>query len=383
MSTSDKQVNIAEMSDDEILELDIDAVDGLDPETDDEDPGEPNETSGQVDDEENDDSEDGSEDTDPDDTDDDDPDESDADDDDTEAGNQNQASGDTDVGSGEQSDKDNDTPAKVNYKSEYKSLLSPFKAAGREIKVNNINDARRLMQMGVDYSRKMEAMKPHQRILKTLERNELLDIDKINFLIDLDKHNPEAIQKFLKDSDIDPMDLDYEDDTTYKPTDHSVGDQEMALDDVLDEIRGTESFSRTVNEITDKWDTASREVLMKEPNLIAIINDHVGSGIYDQVISAVEQERVFGRLKGMSDLEAYKAVGDAIAEKGGFTNQPESRTSAKAGANQNLGQDSKNIRNRKRAAGPAKGTVNKGAKSKIDLSTLSDADIEKLDPATL
>jgi hypothetical protein len=44
----------------------------------------------------------------------------------------------------------------------------------------------------------------------------------------------------------------------------------------------------------------------------------MAGGIYDLISTEIERERVFGRLKGMSDIEAYKQVGDAINARGGF-----------------------------------------------------------------
>ena len=198
----------------------------------------------------------------------------------------------------------------VNYKSELAKVLEPFKADKRIVQVKSVEDARRLMSMGVDYSRKMADMKPYQKILKTLERNDLLDESKINFLIDLQKKNPSAMKKFFRDSEVDPHDLSYEDDTPYTPTNHMIPDQEMAVDAVLDSIRDTPSFTRTAKVITEEWDMASKRVLLDNPEGIRILNDHVASGIFDQIREVIESERTFGRLEGLSDLEAYKKIGD-------------------------------------------------------------------------
>ena len=245
------------------------------------------------------------------------------------------------------------------------------------------------MQMGVDYSRKMEAMKPYQRVLKTLEKNDLLDIGRLNFLIDLDKKNPEAIKKFLKDSEIDPMDLSLEDDTkAYKPTDHMVGEQEVALDNVLDDIRKTDTFDRTAQLISKDWDTASRHVLFEDPQIIRTLNDHMQSGIFDKIAEVMDRERILGRLVGLSDLEAYKTVGDALQAGNAF--QPPSPTETSSnGDTPQLSQDSGSksakadeLRNRRLAASPPKGAASAG-KPKVDLSKLSDEDIEKMDYTTL
>ena len=278
-----------------------------------------------------------------------------------------------------------DSTQQVDYKSEFTRVMSPFKASKRTVTPQSVEDVRRLMQMGADYARKMTDMKPYQRVLKTLEKNDLLDLEKINFLIDLDKKNPEAIRKFLKDSEIDPMDLDLEDDINYRPNDHTIPEREMALDAVFNDIRDTEAFPRTAKIITEDWDTASKKILLDDPSIIRTIHEHVESGIFDQIAEVMENERTFGRLEGLSDLEAYKKVGDAIHEAGGFKPNP-NETSAAGNTDQGSaqsGSESEASRNaRKRAASPTKGNAVAG-KTKPNIMGMSDDEIESLDFSTL
>lgn len=300
-----------------------------------------------------------------------------------------QASGD----SSEDKGKADDSSTEVDYKAELGKVLAPFKAAKRTITINTIDEARRLMQMGVDYSRKMEAMKPYSRVLKTLEQNNLLDIEKVNFMIDLDKKNPEAIRKFLKDSKIDPMELNLEDDSDYKPTDHMVSDEELAVSSVLDTLRGSEYFDRTVDVITKQWDTASRNLLMDDPSVIRILHDHIGAGIYDKIADRLASERIFGKHVGLSDLVAYKAVGDAMQSEGVF-GTPTQKVTPPTGDDHQEQQDlngskkdddseaEKLRKSRKKAASSTTG--NAAAKKKApNFAKFSDAEIEKFDVNTL
>jgi len=233
-------------------------------------------------------------------------------------------------------------------------------------------------------------MKPYQRVLKTLEKNNLLDIGRLNFLIDLDKKNPEAIKKFLKDSEIDPMDLSLEDDApAYKPTDHMVGEHEVALDEVLDEIRQTETFDRTAQVITKEWDTASRRVLYESPSIIRTLNDHMQAGIFDKIAEVMARERILGRLAGLSDLEAYKTVGDAIQAQNGFDQPNSDKQSSPDGStaqqSQNSGSKSDKtdeLRNRRLAASSPKGSASAG-KPKVNLGDLTDDQIEKMSLSSL
>ena len=206
----------------------------------------------------------------------------------------------------------------IDYEAEYKRLLAPFKANGREISVKSVDDAVTLMQMGANYNKKMAALKPGLKLMKLLENNGLLNEEKISYLIDIEKKNPNAIQKLVKDSGIDPMDFDAEKAGEYKPKIHTVDDREMDLDTVLDEIQDTPSYNQTLQIVSKTWDGASKQVVANTPQLLKVINDHVANGIYNIISEEVERERVFGRLNGLSDIEAYRQVGDAIQARGGF-----------------------------------------------------------------
>ena len=210
------------------------------------------------------------------------------------------------------------TPSDVNYKEAYERLLSPFKANGRDIAVANVDDAIALMQMGANYNKKMEALKPNLKLLKMLEKNSMLNEERISFLIDLEKKNPDAINKLIKDSGIDPMDYDAEKAGTYQPKTYTVDDKEMELDGVLEELQGTPTYARILDVVSNKWDGASKRVVADSPQLLKVINTHMQSGVYDLIHAEVERERMFGRLLGLTDIDAYRQVGDAIQAKGGF-----------------------------------------------------------------
>lgn len=218
------------------------------------------------------------------------------------------------------------TGKEVDYRAEYEKLMKPFKANGRDIQVSSVDDAIALMQMGANYNKKMAALKPNMKLMKMLENNGLLSEEKLNFLIDLEKRNPQAIAKLVKDSEIHPMDLDTDNAGSYQPKQYSVDDREIELDSVLEEIQHTPSYNKTIDVVGKQWDSASRQVVANSPQLLKIINNHIESGIYDLIVNEVERERIFGRLNGMSDIEAYRQVGDSIQARGGFDHLVQKRT---------------------------------------------------------
>ena len=105
--------------------------------------------------------------------------------------------------------------SELDYKAEYEKLIAPFRANGKDMQISNVDDAITLMQQGANYNKKMAGLKPNLKLMKMLENNELLDESKLAFLIDLNKKNPEAVQKFIKDSGLDPLEIDTEGNAEY------------------------------------------------------------------------------------------------------------------------------------------------------------------------
>lgn len=273
------------------------------------------------------------------------------------------------------SDKEVDIDVEPDYKQEYHDLLAPFKANGKMMQVENISDARTLMQMGANYNKKMAGLKPSLKIVRMLENHDLLDEAKINRLIDLDKKDPDAIKQLLKDSKLDVLEFDPEKDTNYKPNTYTVDDKEVEFDSILKDIRETESGGTTLNIISNKWDKSSQQALFNSPDIIPVINEHVASGIYEKVMAEVEKEKMLGRLAGLSDLEAYKVTGDALNAAGKFnksTKPSMSKTTKQTVVDPKL-------KDKKRAASSTKNLAGKGTKKDtFNPLSLSDAEFDKL-----
>jgi len=276
-------------------------------------------------------------------------------------------------------DKDDSKDLTATAVKDIEKLLSPFKANGKDIQVDNVDDAITLMRMGANYNKKMAALKPNLKIVKMLENENLLDAGKLANLIDLSKKNPAAIKQLIKDSGIDPLTLDMKEDAGYTPETYNVNDTEVELDLVLSELKDSPKFSQTMDIISNKLDASSKRILVDNPAVIRVINEHIELGIYDKIAGVVERERMLGRLTDLNDLEAYKHVSEGINANGGIT--ADSTSSEKA---DNLDADTKKqvdskeaaTKARKKSAATSKSSPGKKADDNFNPLSMSDEDIE-------
>jgi hypothetical protein len=272
-----------------------------------------------------------------------------------------------------------ETPAVNSAEDFMKEIKAPFRANGKDMQIDSVEDVRKLMQMGANYNKKMAAIKPNLKFIKMLENNDLLNEESISYLIDLQKKDPAAITKLLKDSGTNPLELDLEKEHGYETKDtYTVSDNEVNLDGILDDIRDTDSFEQTINIVSNKWDAQSKQILVNNPDVIKTINDHVATGIYDKITQVMNRERVLGNLDGMSDIDAYKYVGDAIHTAGGFDDV--SQMEQKPADEKPAKTVDPKVKDRKRAASSTKPTVTKKKKklSDFDPLAMSDEDFEKM-----
>lgn len=211
-----------------------------------------------------------------------------------------------------------DKPAEqTDYQAFYEKLTKPFKANGREIQVQNADDMIALMQQGANYSKKMVQLKPNLALMRTLEQHGLNDADKITYLIDLYNKQPEAIAKLVKEADIDLYSFDTDQAEQYTPK--TVVNEPSALEDTITELYGNhETFKDVVTDITTLWDKESKAIVSDNPEILRVMAKQADEGIYQQIMSAIDYEKMLGRLSGIPFLHAYEQVEARILQ----ANQP-------------------------------------------------------------
>lgn len=263
--------------------------------------------------------------------------------------------------------------ADVDYKEFYTKIMTPFKANGKTIDLKSPDEAIQLMQMGANYTKKMQSIQPYRKVLLMLENNKLLDENELSYLIDLKQHDKSAIRKLLKESDVDPMDLDTDDENEleYTQGNHNVSDEEAAFVSAIDDVKTSSTGEQTLQLINDSWDQASKQALWEQPNLIGVINSQVDSGIYKSITDEIDRQRTLGTIPVDTPfLQAYKTIGDQLKNKGLLGNsKPVTRKVSKP-------KNSVSNNDRASAASPTRSSPKK-AKTIVNPLAMSDDDFLK------
>ena len=256
----------------------------------------------------------------------------------------------------------------VDYKSIYEQVFKPFKANGKEITPKSVEDIISLMQMGANYTKKMQLMAPMKKVVQSLD-NAKIDEQELNFLIDVSKGDKEAIKQLLIKHKIDPLEIDLDGDNTYSPRNNIASDEDVEFNDTLMDIH--DSLPRIQEILYNTWDDNSKNAILKDPRLMRALHEEVQMGRFDEVQKRLEAEKTFGRYKGVSDVDAYiDLVSKMEQERMKTKTQPETPTRTES---------TKKIPDKSKAA-PTKGKTSKSSSSLTakDLLSMSDDEFNKL-----
>ncbi|CBW47063.1 N5 gp57-like protein [Roseovarius sp. 217 phage 1] len=277
----------------------------------------------------------------------------------------------------------------------FQKITVPFKADGRDITVRTPEDAIRLMQQGVNYSRRMQEIKPMRQLNRMLEDQKLNDPSKLNFLIDLSKGDKAAITQLLKSHNIDPMDLDTEKDSGYQANNYQGTSQDNDFRDALEMALTSPEGQALVSHIHKDWDQTSKARLRENPSILGTLQGFKSSGVYDKVVEELKYQQSLGYLQGVPFLQAFDQVGEAMKNAGVLSspNDPATGGSSMAPVRQGQPQNTPLATGGRKQQAPKKPAANPHlsstppskqsatpSKSQVDFDKMSDEEFAKLAP---
>lgn len=208
----------------------------------------------------------------------------------------------------------------------YKQIFAPFKAAGREFQVRDVNEAISLMQKGVDYTRKQQALKPRLMEMRALEEQGMLGSN-LNYAIDLFKGNPQAIAKLIKEKNIDVNQIVPQQTTNefgetvtqpekpYIPNNYSVSPAQYELQEAFDNLKVNGTYDSTMDAL-GTMDNSSKTKFAQNPKYINALSNLISSGMYETIRKELDHARIVDDpvIRGMDDFDAMDAIGRAMVQ---------------------------------------------------------------------
>ena len=312
-------------------------------------------------------------------------------------GDKDSKDGDDDADDDQKDEKDGDDEADdtpkgeaAQHKAFFDALMKPFKANGIDMTLRTPEEWVSMAQKGANYTQKMQGLAPNLKLLRMLENHGVLNESKLSFLIDLDKRDPAAIQKYLKDADIDPMSVDTDADSTYEGKSHAVSDQEHTFATTVADVANSGLNGKSlIREMNAGWDTQSKDAMYQNPGILQILYEQKESGVYDSIMTEVKRRQALGQLAGVPVLAAYKSVGEELTNSGQLQNTGATNGNTGVTTSQNSAPKSEvktRTRKRKRvsddkrasAAAPSRsGGVKTKPKQDFNPLAMSDEEFEK------
>jgi len=257
----------------------------------------------------------------------------------------------------------------------YDEITKPFKADGKDFQVKTAAEAIRLMQMGANYSRRMQEMKPLRAQDAVL------------------KGDPAAIQKLLKDKGIDPLDIDVSKDATYDGNKvYSADEKGIAFKDAITATLEADGGKELIADMNAGWDEDSKNALYEQPAIFSTLLDQksavdtAGTSDYSKIKAEVERQRVLGFLTDVPFLQAYTQVSNAMENIGGIltSSAPKSTPAAQApidtGTRKVAPKPKTEQPNPNLSSNPKPAAKKEAAPTVPDYSDLSDEEFMKLAP---
>lgn len=226
-----------------------------------------------------------------------------------------------------ETDKDSSSDEAETEEAETQPVQSyKFKANGRDYEFSSeeiVDQFPKIFGQAMDYTKKMQAIKPWRKTIDAIEGAELSHED-VSLMIDVLKGDKDAITEVLKRTGVDTLDLDTEADSNYIAKDYGRDDNALAIKDIVDEISRDEEYATTHNILSKEWDDTSWRAMTDNPELIRLLHTDVKSGMYKTLQPVAEKLKVYDGGK-KSDLDYYKEAAQQhftqVAKQNAFERQ--------------------------------------------------------------
>lgn len=273
-------------------------------------------------------------------------------------------------------------PSEADAQSFYEQVTAKFKANGVELSISEPTEVVKLMQMGLNYTKKMQELAEPRRLHKMLVNGGIADEGSLAYLIDLHNKKPEAIAKLVRDSGIDLYGVADEAVAQYSPESRAPQASTIVLDDVLLELSDDPHYAKVITLVGEQWDEASRGMIVENPSILKNLVHHMHTGVYDQIDSIMQVEVAKGNFVGVPKYDAFVQIGNYLNSQGllvGQQKQPQRQKPLNTGNAQTQANEAEMRRRRAAATNTARSSTSVTGQG-VNYLAMSDAEIAKMKP---
>ena len=187
-----------------------------------------------------------------------------------------------------------------------------IKAAGTNRKVRDAEHLKTLVRIGLGANENNRKVKPYLKQLKSLEQAGVsLEDGNINFLVDLLNGDKDAIKELItnrhkidEDTLHEWLDGENAEEGIYQPKDHVISESRFQLEEILDEIKGNDTYGQTV-EFLGSVDDDGKVLVSENPELAKLINNDMENGYFQTALDEAHFRMDRGLLPKQSILQSY------------------------------------------------------------------------------
>jgi len=247
-----------------------------------------------------------------------------------------------------------------------KSESHKIKANGMELDLTT-DELKALAPKALDYTKKMQEIAPWRKSISALKDNGMTEAD-VNLMIDVLKGDKTAIEEVLRRTKTDSLELDPESTSKYEPKQYGKDESLQRIEEIVSQISNDAEYRITEAVVDRQWDSASRQAMAANPDMILGLHQDIKSGVYDKVAPlAFKMKAMDGGTK--SDLDYYMEAGNQFYADPRNTEVKEIVQVDKRQA------EIKDMSSKRKAASPTKSTS--GKRDVIDYLNDNDEDYDE------
>lgn len=185
---------------------------------------------------------------------------------------------------------------------------NPFKVKDRdlEIDVDDPEEAKKLMHMGLNYHRKTQELAPIRKVADYATQHNI-SIEDMQMLADLKSGSKEALAELAKRNKVDIYDIDQE--ASYQPSERVAYSEMSEADLVAQEIAQDEVLYGKVKQALTYVPRDFAENVVSDARLLSAFRDDVANGVADKVMpQAIKSHSIYGG----NFLEHYVDIANAM-----------------------------------------------------------------------